>query len=514
VGEHGRRRAAGEGTCTVRRAPTPADIHREELKLQRKVAICRARSPRHGRLVMGLWRRLAVAWLACTALAAMAAPVRVLEVHDAIGPASADFIVRGIAQAAEAGAPLVVIELDTPGGLDSSMRQIIQAILAARVPVAVYVAPEGARAASAGTYILYAAHIAAMAPATTLGAATPVSLGLPGIEPKPPPPGAAASAAAGQAEASASMPAAGPPDAMKAKQVHDAAAFIRGLAQQRARNAEWAERAVREAVSLTATEALRDKVIDVVADDVHQLLDKIDGRTVKLHGGMVTLATRGAAVQVVQPDWRQRLLSVIANPSFALVLMMIGIYGLIFEFSSPGFGVAGPVGAICLLLAAFALQLLPVNYAGLALIVLGVALLAAELLSPSFGVLGVGGVVAFIAGGLLLFDRDVPGFGVPLALILGLAASSTAVVLLGGGMALRARQRPVVSGREDMIGARGRVLSVQAGQTWAEVNGERWKVHSREALAPGQRVRVLALDGLTLQVQVHEQADDNTTQGA
>jgi membrane-bound serine protease (ClpP class) len=456
-------------------------------------------------IIRSVAQALAALWLVWAALevqAAQPAAVRVLEVQDAIGPASADFIVRGIAQAAEAGAPLVVIQLDTPGGLDSSMRLIIQAILASRVPVAVFVAPEGARAASAGTYILYAAQIAAMAPATTLGAATPVALGMPGIERKPP---AGEGSAPVPASGAASMPAAGPPDAMKAKQVHDAAAFIRGLAQQRGRNAEWAERAVREAVSLTASEALRDKVIDVIADDVPQLLERIDGRSVKLHGGTVTLATRGVAVEVVQPDWRQRLLSVIANPSFALVLMMIGIYGLIFEFSSPGFGLPGTVGAICLLLAAFALQLLPVNYAGLALILLGLALFAAELLSPSFGVLGVGGVVAFIAGGLLLFDRDVPGLGVPLALILGLAASSAAVVLLGGGLALKARTRPVVSGREEMIGARGRVLAVDAGTAWGEVHGERWKVRSALALQPGQALRVTALDGLTLLVE----PDDN-----
>jgi membrane-bound serine protease (ClpP class) len=463
-------------------------------------------------IIRPMAQALAALWLVWAAFAlqaAQAAPVRVLQVQDAIGPASADFIVRGIAHAAEAGAPLVVIQLDTPGGLDSSMRQIIQAILASRVPVAVYVAPEGARAASAGTYILYAAHIAAMAPATTLGAATPVALGMPGVERKPaeevkqaPAPASGAAKKDGDA---AGMPAAGPPDAMKAKQVHDAAAFIRGLAQQRGRNAEWAERAVREAVSLTASEALRDKVIDVIADDVPQLLERIDGRSVKLHGSTVTLATRGAAVEVVQPDWRQRLLSVIANPSFALVLMMIGIYGLIFEFSSPGFGLPGTVGAICLLLAAFALQLLPVNYAGLALILLGMALLSAELLSPSFGVLGVGGIVAFVAGGLLLFDRDVPGLGVPLSLILGLAASSAAVVLLGGGLALKARNRPVVSGREEMIGARGRVLAVDGGTTWGDVHGERWKVRSVQALQPGQALRVTALDGLTLMVE----PDDN-----
>jgi len=290
-------------------------------------------------------------------------------------------------------------------------------------------------------------------------------------------------------------------DAMTAKQVHDAAAFIRGLAQRHGRNAEWAERAVREAVSLTADEALREKVIDIVADDVNDLLAQADGRTVRTATGKRTLATRGLAIETVLPDWRHRLLSVIANPSFALILLMVGIYGLIFEFSSPGFGVPGTVGAICLLLALFALQMLPVNYAALGLILLGMALLAAELLSPSFGVLGVGGMVAFIAGGILLFDREVPGLGVPLPLIFGLAASSAAVVLLGGGMALRARRAPVVSGREEMLGADGQVLEAGPGEAWALVRGERWAVTSVAPLAPGQGVRVTGMHGLTLQVE-------------
>ncbi len=454
---------------------------------------------------------------------AAAAQVLVLEVRDAIGPASADYLIRGIAKAKEAGAPLVVIKLDTPGGLDTSMRQIIQAILASPVPVAVYVSPEGARAASAGTYILYAAHIAAMAPATTLGAATPVAIGMPGMERKPPADDKGDKPGGGKGEAKkddpkkgdpkASAPPMAPADAMTAKQVHDASAFIRGLAQQRGRNAEWAERAVREAVSLTAGEALRDKVIDVVAKDVPDLLAQIDGRTVRVQASDVKLATRGLAFETVLPDWRQRLLSVIANPSFALILMMIGIYGLMFEFSSPGFGVPGTVGAISLLLALFALQLLPTNYAGLALILLGMALLAAEVLAPSFGVLGVGGVVAFIAGGLLLFDRDIPGLGVPLPLIFGLAASSAAVVVLGGGMALRARRRPVVSGQEEMIGAVAEVLVVGEDGVWALVHGERWKVHCPDALAPGQRVRVVALHGLTLEVRPEDSNSNPTPKG-
>lgn len=456
----------------------------------------------------------AVLW-GCAISSAAAVPVSVLEVRDAIGPASADYLIRGIAKAKDAGAPLLVIRLDTPGGLDTSMRQIIQAILASPVPVAVYVSPEGARAASAGTYILYAAHIAAMAPATTLGAATPVAIGMPGMDRKPPADRKSDSPDQGRSDMAKDGKKAGTPpmdmaDAMTAKQVHDASAFIRGLAQQRGRNAEWAERAVREAVSLTATEALREKVIDVVARDVPDLLAQIDGRTVRVPAGEVKLVTRGLGQESVLPDWRQRLLSVIANPSFALILMMIGIYGLMFEFSSPGFGVAGVTGAICLLLALFALQMLPVNYAGLALILLGMALFSAELLTPAFGVLGVGGAVAFIAGGLLLFDRDVPGLGLPLPLIFGLAASSAALVLLGGGMALRARRRPVVSGQEEMLGAAAQVMAVSEDGIWALVHGERWKVQSSEALVPGQRVRVVSVNGLTLEVRPEDPADDST----
>jgi len=452
-------------------------------------------------------------WQACAALlllsfcgvvsAAPAAPVAVLQWQGAIGPVSADYLVGGLRKAADGGAPLVVIQLDTPGGLDSSMRQVIQAILASPVPGAVYVSPEGARAASAGTYILYAAHIAAMAPATTLGAATPVAIGLPGSEHKAkeddPPPGA------GRPASASSSPGKAPSDAMTAKQVHDAAAFIRGLAQLRGRNAEWAERAVREAVSLTAGEALNSKVIDLVARDMPDLLTQVDGRSVHLQAGDRTLATRNAAYEARLPDARQQALAAIAHPSVALIMMMIGLYGLLIEFMAPGHGVAGVTGAIFLLLALFALQLLPVNYAALGLIVLGIALLVAELFTPTFGVLGAGGVAAIIAGGILLYDGDSPAFAVPLPLVLGLALASAALVLAGGALALKARRRPVVSGREDLVGASGEVLEVSEGQAWAQVFGERWKVDSTQPLAPGQRVRVLGLRGLTLQVRADAQ---------
>lgn len=443
-------------------------------------------------------RARSLALWACLALAsafASAAPVLVLQLHDAIGPGSADYVLSGLRQAREQGAPLVVLEIDTPGGLDSAMREIIQAMLASPVPVVVYVSPEGARAASAGTYILYAAQIAAMAPATTLGAATPVEIGIGGGEH----PAAAGSAASG---AKPEQPA----DAMTAKRVNDAAAFIRGLAQKHGRNAQWAERAVREAVSLTAAEALKDNVIDVVAVDVPDLLAQIDGRKVRVGDKEQTLHTRGLATQVLLPDWRQRLMSVIANPSLALVLMMIGIYGLIFEFASPGFGVAGIAGAICLLLGLYALQMLPVNYAGLGLLLLGMVLLAAELHAPSFGALGAGGIVAFIAGGVLLFDTGQPGFGVPLWLILMLAASSAIIVLLGGSMAMRARRRPVVSGLDDLVGLRGEIVHVDGARAWAHLRGESWEVHSASALQVGQAVRVSGRDGLLLEVRVDSPA--------
>lgn len=446
-----------------------------------------------------LWHLLRVRvlpWLAALLLlvptaAVAAGTVPVLRLQGAVDPASADYLVRGIRQAAADAAPLVVIELDTPGGLDASMREIIQAILQSPVPVATYVTPSGARAASAGTYILYASHVAAMAPATTLGAATPVSLGFPGGSPfkGEEPKGGASAASAPHA----------PADAMTAKQVHDAAAFIRGLAQLRGRNATWAEQAVREAVTLTASEALQSHVVDVVAKDLPDLLAQVDGRSVRVQHTTAKLDTAGAPTQLRLPDWRHRLLSLVANPSVALMLMMLGVWGLFFEFAAPGHAVSGVTGAICLLLAAFALQLLPVNYAGLALIVLGLGLMVAELFAPSFGVLGVGGVAALAAGGLMLFDVEQPGYGVPVPLVVGLTLVSAAVVAVGAGMALKTRGRPIVS--EHLVGATGQVLQSAPGETWAEVMGERWKVSAAEALAPGQRVRVLAMHGLTLQVR-------------
>jgi membrane-bound serine protease (ClpP class) len=404
-----------------------------------------------------------------------------VQIDGAIGPATADHLHRALASAVRQQAQLVVLRIDTPGGLDASMRSIIKDILASPVPVAAYVAPNGARAASAGTYLVYASHVAAMAPASNLGAATPVAIGLPmpGGEPEPTAPAHKASDA---------QPSVG--DAMTAKRVGDAAAYIRSLAQLRGRNGDWAEKAVREAVSLSANDALAIRVIDLVASDVADLLHQLDGREVKVGGSTVRLATQGALVLDYEADWRTRLLSVITDPSLALILLMVGIYGLLFEFSNPGFVLPGVVGAICLLLGLFALQMLPVNFAGLGLILLGVALLVAEAFLPSFGVIGIGGIAALVIGAVLLFDSETPGFvGIPPLLIGLLAATSAAFVLAVAAMAAKARRRPVVSGVATLPGATGQLIEFSGGTGWALVEGEHWKVHGTGQFEPGARER-------------------------
>jgi membrane-bound serine protease (ClpP class) len=431
-------------------------------------------------------------WLAAPA---SAETVRVLTVQGPISPASADYLLRGIAKAIDDQAHLIVIEMDTPGGLDSSMRDIIKAILASPVPVATYVSPKGARAASAGTYILYASHIAAMAPATNLGAATPVELapsGQPGAPEKP--------AAPGQPDAQKpAEPPAGDPKMRKA--VHDAAAYIRGLAELRGRNVEWAERAVREAVSLPAHEALELKVIDLVAADLDDLLKQLNGRVIQMNGDTVTLDTAQVEIERAQPDWRSRLLAVIGDPGIAYILMLLGIYGLIYEFSNPGMLFPGVVGGICLLLALFALQVMPINYVGLALIILGIVLMISEAFMPSFGALGVGGLIAFVIGSVMLIDTDVPDYGIPWALIVPVAVTSGLFSFFVVGMAIKARARPVVTGAEEMIGAQGVILHDMEQEGWAHIHGEQWQVHSSVPLKRGTTVRVRARHDLILDVE-------------
>ena len=422
---------------------------------------------------------------------ASAAMVRVLTVQGAISPGSADYLLLGIDKAIEEQAHLIVIEMDTPGGLDTAMRDIIKAILASKVPVATYVTPQGARAASAGTYILYASHIAAMAPATNLGAATPVEL-VPAGGDKP----------ASPDQPDAAKPADAPPgDPKMRKAVQDAAAYISGLAELRGRNAEWAERAVREAVSLSAPEALELKVIDLVATDLDDLLRQVNGRVIKMNGGTVTLDTTNAVIERVQPDWRSRLLAVIGDPGIAYILMLLGIYGLIYEFSNPGMLFPGVVGGICLLLAMFALQVMPINYVGLALIMLGIVMMVSEAFIPSFGALGVGGIIAFVIGSVMLIDTDVPGYGIPWALIVPLAVTSGLFSFFVVGMAVKARARPVVTGAEQMIGATGEILEDMEHEGWAHVHGEQWRVRSNLPLKRGERVRVRARRDLTLDVE-------------
>ena len=392
-----------------------------------------------------------------------------MPVEGAIGPASADFVRRALTRAEKEKAQLVVLQMDTPGGLDTSMREMIKHILASPVPVATYVAPSGARAASAGTFILYASHHAAMAPGTNLGAASPVSIG--GSPQK-------------DDKKDSGV------DTMTKKVTNDAVAYIRSLAQLRGRNADWGEKAVREAVSLPAEEAVKIKVIDYVAKDVPDLLKK--------------LGKGDAQIVQVEVDWRTRILAVITNPSVAYILILLGIYALIFEFTNPGLVLPGVVGAICVLLAMYAFHLLPVNYAGLLLIVLGIAFMVAEAFLPAFGSLGIGGLIALVLGSIILIDADsVPaGFDIPYSLIGGVAAASAAFLFFTIGVAVRNRRRPVLTGREQMIGASAEALEDFEREGWARVHGESWRVRSNAPVRRGDRLQVTAIDGLILTVEV------------
>jgi membrane-bound serine protease (ClpP class) len=408
--------------------------------------------------------------LAATRAAAQPAPVLVVPLDGAVGPASADFVSRAIKRAAKEKAQLVVVRMDTPGGLDTSMRSLIKDILASPVPVASFVAPSGSRAASAGTFIMYASHIAAMAPGTNLGAASPVAIGGGGPQ-------------KGDSKDKAQE------DTMTRKVTNDAVAYIRGLAEMRKRNADWAEKAVRESVSLSAQEALKLKVIDHIAADVPDLLKK--------------LGKADAPVVEVEVDWRTKVLAVITNPAIAYIMILVGIYALIFEFMNPGLVLPGVVGAICLLLALYAFHLLPVNYAGLALILLGIAFMIAEAFLPAFGSLGVGGLIAFVIGSVILLEEsDLPGFEIPYGLIAGVSAASAAFLFFVIGVAVRNRTRPVVTGREYLMGAPAEALEDFDAEGWARVQGETWRVRSGAPVRRGQRLRVKSIDGLVLTVEV------------
>jgi membrane-bound serine protease (ClpP class) len=438
------------------------------------------------------------AWFVLTACSfagaarAGASEVWVVELDGAITPASASYFIRALGDAHDANAAALVVRLDTPGGLDESMRDMIKEILASRIPVVFYVAPNGSRAASAGTYLLYASHVAAMAPATNVGSSTPVNIGG-GQFPSP----------TEQPEGSGEEPAAGA-STMERKVVNDAVAYIRGLATLRGRNADWAEQTVREAANLPAAEALEMNVIDVVAENLDALLAALDGRTIAVEGGSVTLDLANAEIVTVIPDWRDELLAMITNPSVAYILLMLGLYGLILEFYNPGFGVPGVIGVICLLLGAYALQMLPISYAGLALLLVGIALMVAEVVTPTVGVLGAGGLVAFVAGSIMLFDSELPGYRVSLPIIAAAALASAGIFVLGLGAAARARRLKVSTGREAMLGASAVALEDFAERGRVRAFSETWNARSPHPVRKGDSLRITSIDGLVLTVEPKE----------
>lgn len=428
----------------------------------------------YGRFLWFLVLVLSAALPAPATAQAPAPPARaalVLTVEGGIGPGVVEYVEDGLDQAVADGAALVVLRLDTPGGLDAATRRIVQAILASPVPVAVWVAPRGARAASAGLFILSAAQVAAMAPGTATGAATPMRIGGGGAD-----------------------------DATRAKAVNDAAAYVRGLAEYHGRNSDWLERAVREAASVPAAEALRLGVVDLVAAELPALLAAADGRRVRLPSGSMMLATQEIALVRFDPGWRHRLLALISDPNIAFLLLMVGAYGLILELASPGIGLGGVIGGIALILGLFAVNLLPVVAAGLVLIGLGIAMLLFEAFVPSFGVLGFGGLLALAFGAGVAFDFDVPAFQLsPWVAII--SASLGGVLLIATIRAVwRSRGRPVVTGGQGMIGAQGRILSWSGLAGVVLVHGERWAATAPELLASGQAVRVLSRRGLRLEV--------------
>lgn len=443
----------------------------------------------------------ALSVLGSTPLAQGEGTAILLNLEGAIGVATAEYIIDGIEEAEDRGAELVIIRMDTPGGLVSPMRDIVKAILGSDVPVATYVSPDGARADSAGTYILLASHIAAMAPTTHLGAATPVALGggWPGDKDGSDDKGDSDDDK--ESDEKEEKDATDSGSAMDKKVMNDAIAYIRSLAEAHGRNADWAEKAVTEAATLTAAEALENNVIDLIATNQAELLQKINGRELKVNNLTVVLETESIEVETLEPSWRIKVLSAIASPEVALLLLMIGIYGLLFEGYNPGAVVPAVAGVICLLLAAYALQVLPVNYAGLALIIVGIVLIVAEAVVPSFGALGIGGIAAFIFGAIMMFDSGVPGFGISLAFVVGLALSAGLFLLWLVSYLVRLRRRGAVSGRASIIGGTGTAMQSFTGKGKVWLEGEAWAAVSKVPVEQGQDVIVRAMDGLTLEVE-------------
>ena len=451
---------------------------------------------------MTRWLLLLAILLALTATAAPAPTpanspmVARVSLNGPIGPAAAEYFDDAAERAVADGAVAIVLQLNTPGGLSDSMRQIIAGMLASKVPVLAYVAPGGARAASAGTYILYAAQIAAMAPATHVGAATPVKLG--GSTPMPlqkPDAGPAAASSTGKAAASE--------DAESNKVLNDSIAYIRSLAQLRGRDAAWAEQAVRGAATLTASEAAQKHVIDFVANDAADLLAKASGRRVQVDGQTVTLQLADATVRDYAPGSRSRFLGIITNPTIAYLLLLAGIFGLGLEALHPGAMLPGIVGGIALLVGLYALQLLPVNYAGLALMALGIGLLVAEAVTPTVGVFGVGGLVSFVLGSIMLMNTGVPGYAVNLGVIGGIAVCAAGLLVLVVWLVFRSRRSLQVTGDDAMRSDVAELLEPVGdnNETWVLVRGERWRARCATALPSGARVRVVGREGLLLRVE-------------
>ena len=389
--------------------------------------------------------------------------------------------------------------MDTPGGLDTAMREIIQGIISSPVPIVTFVSPSGARAASAGTYILYASHIAAMAPATTLGAATPIEIGgMPDLSESPKTPD---NESTENDEIENNSNNETTPDAMQKKIVNDAAAYIRSLAQLRGRNEEWAEEAVRSASSLSAEEAIEIKVIDIIANNVDDLLIELNDYSVNILGQERKLATETTTIKYFEPDWRNKLLSVITDPNILPILMTLGMFGLIYEMLNPGFVFPGVLGGICILLALYAAQVLPINYAGLALILLGILFMIGEAFVPSFGALGIGGAIAFVIGSIILIDTDYEGYGISIPFISTFALVNALFFFTILTMVLKARRKPVVSGSEELIGSNGEVIEAIDYYGRVRVHSENWQAKSQVSISPGQKIRVIGIDGLTLIVE-------------
>ena len=427
--------------------------------------------------------------------------VVIVTINGPIGPATSDYVLHGLEEAVNVGAELLILKMDTPGGLDTAMRDIIQGIISSSVPVVTFVSPSGARAASAGTYILYASHIAAMAPATTLGAATPVKIGgMPEFPGSPKPPGDE-SEKDDEINEEGSSDNKHLPSAMQRKIVNDAAAYIRGLAQLRGRNVEWAEQAVRSASSLSAEEAIEINVIDFIANNITEVLEKLDGSPINVLGQERILATKTATINYHHPDWRNKLLSVITDPNILPILMTLGMFGLIYEMLNPGFVLPGVLGGICILLALYASQVLPINYAGLALILLGILFMVGEVFVPSFGALGIGGVIAFVIGSIILIDTDYESYGISIPFISTFAVINALFFFSILTIVFKARRKPVASGSEELIGSTGEVIEAIENYGRVSVHSENWQAKSLTPIAPGQKVRITGIEGLTLTVE-------------